>query len=295
LVLVRNRPVRLILAALLAAAVLAACGSSKDSRSATTKKVTTTTGADNATVDTAAGTPSGSQTTAANNLKNSGQPGTTAKPSGTPSANSGTSPPASKSGLQPTAPGKYQFAITGFRRAGTPATTQPLNDTSELTVDPATGADQHSNQVDKNNAQASQEETLRYQADGIYLVDLKVGGGIIEFKPDQPVLQYPEPATVGKAWEWTTKSTDGGTTVNTKLKVLRTENQTVGSETVPTTVIDAVITTSGNVASTTHSTIWVSEKYRMIVRTDSVADITQPVFVAGHSETSSKLVSTKPS
>jgi hypothetical protein len=109
------------------------------------------------------------------------------------------------------------------------------------------------------------------------------------------VLEYAEPATIGKAWEWTTKSTDGGTTVNTKLKVLRNENLTVGSESVAATVLDVVITTSGTVASTTHSTIWISEKYRMILRTDSSADITSPPFVAGHSDTSSKLQSTKPS
>jgi len=293
---VRYRPVRLILAGLLATTVLAGCGSKKDNRSATTKKVTTTTAEGSATVDSAAGPASGSQSTSANNLQNSSKSPTTAKPSGSVAAGSnGTSPPASPTGLQPTAPGKYQYTITGFRRGGTPATTQTLNDSAELTVDPHTGADQHSNQVDKQYAQASQEETLRYQADGIYLVDLKVGGGAIEFKPNPPALQYAEPATVGKAWEWTTKSTDGGTTVNTKLKVLRNENVMVGSESVPATVLDAVITTSGAVVSTTHSTIWVSEKYRMILRTDSVADITSPAFVAGHAETSSKLQSTKPS
>jgi hypothetical protein len=289
LVSVRNRPVRLVLAALLAAAVLAGCGSSKDSRSATTKKVTTTTGADNATVDTAAGTPSASQSTAVNNLQNSGKSGTTAKPSATPSANGGTSPPAAASGLKPTDPGSYKMTITGTRNG------QPVNDEATLVIDPATGADQHSNQTDKNYPSAGQEQTLRYQADGIFLVDLKAGGGAIEFKPSPPVLQYPEPATIGKAWEWTTKSTDGGTTVNTKLKVLRTENLMVGTESVATTVLDATIATSGTVVSTTHSTIWVSEKYRIIVRTDSTAHITQPVFVAGDSTTSAKLVSTKPS
>jgi len=276
--------------------VLAGCGSKKDNRNAITQKGTTPTAGDDATVNSAAGPSSGSQSTVANNLNNSSKsPGSTAKSGSVAAGSNGTSPPAPSSGLQPTAPGKYQYVITGFRRGGTPATTQPVNDTSELTVDPATGADQHSNQVDKQYAQASQEQTLRYQADGIYLVDLKVGSGAIEFKPNPPVLQYAYPATVGKAWEWTTKSTDGGTTVHTKLKVLRTETMTVGSESVAATVLDAVITTSGTVVSTTHSTIWVSEKYRLILRTDSVADITSPAFVAGHAETSSKLQSTKPS
>lgn len=291
----RNRPVRLILAGLLAAAVLAGCGSKKDNRSATTKKVTTTTAEGSATVDSAAGPASGSQSTAANNLQNSSKSPTTAKPGSVSAASNGTSPPASPAGLQPTPPGKYQYTITGSRRGGTPATTQPINDSAELTVDPPTGADQHSNMVDKQSAQASQEETLRYQADGIYLVDLKVGGGAIEFKPNPPVLQYAEPATIGKAWEWTVKSTDGGTTVNTKLKVLRQENLMVGAESVAATVLDVTITTSGTFASTTHSTIWVSEKYRLILRTDSSSDITSPPFVAGHADTSSKLQSTKPS
>lgn len=278
------------------ATALAGCGSKKDNRGATTNKVTTTTSEGNATANSAAGPASGSQSTVANNLNNSSKsPGTTVKSGSVAAGSNGTSPPASPKGLQPTPPGKYDYAITGFRRGGTPATTQQINDSAELTVDPPTGADQHSNQVDKQYAQASQEETLRYQADGIYLVDLKIGGGAIEFKPNPPALEYPAPATIGKSWEWTTKSTDGGTTVNTKLKVLRDENLMVGTESVAATVLDVIITTSGTVVSTTHSTIWVSEKYRMILRTDSVADITSPPFVAGHAETSSKLQSTKPS
>ena len=286
---------RVAVAVLMTAVVLAACGGSKDNRASTTKKVTTTTGAEGATANSAAGPASGSQSTAAGGLRNSGQPGTTAKPSGTPSANNNSaSPPASPSGLKPTAPGTYKFTVTGTRRGGTPPTTQTINDQADATVDPPTGADQHSKQVDNNNPQANQDQTLRYLADGIYLVDLKLGG-VIEFKPSQPVLEYPEPATIGKAWSWEITSTDGATTVHTDLKVLRNENQMVGSESVATTVLDVTITTRGQFTSTTHETVWVSEKYRIIVRTDGVSDVTQPVFVAGHAETSTKLVSTKPS
>ena len=58
-------------------------------------------------------------------------------------------------------------------------------------------------------------------------------------------------------------------------------------------MLQVTITTSGCIASTSHDTIWVSEHYRMIVRTDDKTTSTNPFI--GNSETSSKLTSTQPS
>jgi hypothetical protein len=263
-------------ALVLAAVTLAACGGTKDNRSATTKKVTTTSAIGGGSTTTDVGTPSGSQ--ASNNLHNSGQPGTTAKASGAPSAGSnGSSPPASTSGLQPTAPGTYSYSVTGTRTA-----------TDTVKVDPATGADQHSTAT---SARGSTEQTLRYLPNGIYLVDLKVAGMDFRSSDGQPVLEYPEPAPVGKTWSWSV--TSGGITVTTNFQVVRTETQMVGSESVPTTVLHATITTSGSIQSSSDDTIWVSEHYRMIIRTDDKTTSNNP-FV-GNSTTSSKLTSTHPS
>ena len=46
----------------------------------------------------------------------------------------------------------------------------------------------------------STEQTQRYLGDGIYLVDLKVAGMDFRAADGQPVLEYPEPAPVGKTW-----------------------------------------------------------------------------------------------
>ncbi|MBV9252624.1 MAG: hypothetical protein JO054_00215 [Actinobacteria bacterium] len=284
----RNRPVRLLLAGLVAATILAGCGSKKDNRNATTNKVTTTTAAADATVDSAAGPSSGSQTTAANNLQNSSKSPTTAKASGSISAagNTTSPPPAAAAGLQPTAPGKYTYHLTGNGGG------QNIDQQLTMTVDPPTGADQHSS---TQTQQGTTEQYLRYQASGLYLVELKLNAGFIQkdFKPNPPALQYPEPAPVGKSWSWQVTSSDGKTTVNTAFTVLRTENVTIGGETVPTTVLKVTITTSGDIASKSDSTYWVSEKYRLIVKQDATTDITSPIV--SHSQTSQTLNSTKPS
>ena len=268
--------------------MLAGCGSKKDNRSAITQKGTTTTSEGNATADSAAGPASGSQSTAANNLNNSSKsPGTTAK-TGSVSAGGNTTspPPAAAAGLQPTAPGKYNYHLTGQGNG------QNIDTQITMTVDAPKGGDQHST---TQTQQGSEEQTLRYQANGIYLVELKLNAGFIQkdFTPNPPALQYPEPATIGKTWSWSVTSSDGKTTVNTSFQVLRTENQTVGSETVPTTVLKVTITTSGDIVSKSDSTYWISEKYRLIVRQDSTADTTTPIVT--HSTTSQVLLSTKPS
>jgi len=167
-----------------------------------------------------------------------------------------------------------------------------MNETSTLKVDPQQGSDQHSAQTGQ---QGGTETVLRYQPDGVYLVDLKLSGQISkEFKPNPPGLVFPQPATVGRTFSWTATSTDGKTTVKSDFKILRTETIAVGSEQVPTVVLESTVTTSGDLVSTSKGTRWVSEAYRLTVREDTQMQGTYSGF-SFNSNTSSVLQSTKPS
>jgi hypothetical protein len=63
---------------------------------------------------------------------------------------------------------------------------------------------------------------------------------------------------------------------------------------VPAVVLEATITLTGDINATSHRTIWVSEAYRIIVRTDDKTDGTYETFHYT-SDTSQKLQSTRPS
>jgi hypothetical protein len=67
----------------------------------------------------------------------------------------------------------------------------------------------------------------------------------------------------------------------------------VGSEKVPTVVLEATIVLSGDLTATSHRTIWASEAYKIIVRDDDKTDGTYTGFHFS-SDTSQKLQSTKP-
>jgi hypothetical protein len=197
--------------------------------------------------------------------------------------------PATPAGVKATAPGSYTYKVKGTMTVG--AAPQPVDTTATMKVDPLQGTDQHSS---LSGQQGGTETVLRYQGDGVYLVDLKLTGAVSkEFKPTPPALAFPQPATVGKTWSWSATSTDGKTTVKSDFKVLRTETIAVGGEQVPTVVLDATVTTDGDVKSTSHRTIWTSEAYRLIVRQDDKINGTYGGF-AFSGDTSSVIQSTKP-
>jgi hypothetical protein len=272
---------KLLFVVLSATLVLSGCGGD-DKKDVATDKATTTTDGD---ATTTTGAVEAGGTTAVPAPK----AGTTKKSSATTVAGAPAPGPqaATPAGIKAAAPGTYTMNVTGTSSFGTPPPT------STVKIEPLQGTDQKSS---SSNQQGGGEQVLRYQADGVYLVNLKITGTIKkEFKLDPPGLAFPQPATVGKAWSWTAKSTDGQTTVKSDFKILRTETIAIGGEQVPTVVVETKVVTDGDIKSTSTGAMWVSEAYRLIVRSDEKRSGTYGGAFAFSSDTSSVMQSTKPS
>jgi hypothetical protein len=275
---------RLLFVLLSLTLVAGACGGKDDNKVASRDKATTTT-AEGETTTTGAVEAGG---TTAGTAPNAG----TTKTSGATATTAASKPgvqQATPAGIKAAAPGTYTYKVTGTMTVGTP---QKVDSTSTLKVDPLQGTDQHSAQTGQ---QGGQETVLRYQADGVYLVNLKLTGPVNkEFKLEPPGLAFAQPATIGKAWGWSAKSTDGATTVKSDFKILRTETIAIGGEQVPTVVVEAKVVTSGDITSTSTRTMWTSEAYRLIVRQDEKTNGKFGAFPFS-ADTSSVMQSTKPS
>lgn len=268
----------------LTALLLGACGGDDDGKvdSASSKRSTTTAVAgDTTVVDAGASTTTAGAGAATATTKKAGSGSSAAAPAAGPQ-------PATSAGIKATAPGTYTYKVNGTMTVGTP---QKVDTTSDLRVEPLQGTDQKSTQTTQ---QGSSEQVLRYQADGVYLVQLKLSGAIAkEFNLNPPGLAFPQPATAGKKWSWAATSTDGKTTVKSDFTVLRTESIVIGGESVQTIVLEATVVTDGDIKSTSTRTIWVSEAYRLIMRQDEKINGSYGGF-AFSGDTSSVLQSTKP-
>lgn len=165
-----------------------------------------------------------------------------------------------------TAPGRYRYATTG-RFSSTAGGEQPRDGETVLTVDPPAGADQRS--VRQAPARTT-EQVLRVEDGGAFLVSLRQSeqGITKEVRPSPPALAFPADAAPGRTWSWRAVSTDGQTTVDAAFRVVRGEEVAVGAERVATLVVEAVVTTAGDVVSTTRQTLWVSPAHRLVVRLD---------------------------
>jgi hypothetical protein len=281
---------RSLVAVLAAVLQLGACGGDKK-KDVSTSKETSTTIASDAGATTAVDSGGATTTAAAGTPKS----GTSKKAGGTSGGTASGPQPgpqqATPAGVKSTAPGTYTYKVTGTAAVASP-TPQKVDTTSTLKVDPLQGTDQHTS---LSTPQGGQENVLRYQGDGVFIVNLKLTGPINkEFKIDPPGLAFPQPATVGKAWGWSATSTDGKTTVKSDFKILRTETIAIGSEQVPTVVVEAKVVTSGDITSTSTRTMWTSEAYRLIVRQDEKTNGKFGAFPFSI-DTSSVMQSTKPS
>lgn len=169
-----------------------------------------------------------------------------------------------------THPGRYRYASTGTFSIGAGGE-QPRSGESVLTVDPPVGSDQHSLRQGVNR---STEQVLRFQPDGIYIVFLKVSeqGLTKEFRPSPPVLAFPFGAAPGRAWSWRMASADGQTTVEADFRAERRESVQVGPDTVPSVVVGATLSTSGDLTSKAVQTLWVAESHRLVTREESVTE-----------------------
>ena len=223
---------------------------------------------------------------------------TTAKPGATPgaagAAGATTTTKPGSSTAATTASGSPRFAAAGgyiVKRTGTASGTSRDAEAS-FTVFAPTGDDQRL-LLSYGEAEFT-DQTVRSRSGAIELVHLRTQTPFfgIEFRPSLPVLFAPDPLAVGRTWSWRMTSTDGKVTVDGSFKVLRNENVAVGSEQVATTAVEANLTFSGDVTGTSKQTVWASPKYRLVVQTDDVTDLTKP-FVF-HAESRSTLTSTTP-
>ncbi|MDP9072074.1 MAG: hypothetical protein M3N68_12505, partial [Actinomycetota bacterium] len=186
---------------------------------------------------------------------------------------------------------RYAYATSGSV-ASLLSGSQPRTGETVLTVEPPAGRDQR---MVRQGPDSVVEQVLRLQDDGAYLVHLGQAtmGFRKEFRPEPPVLAVPLPASVGRAWSWRMTSTDGQTTVDASLRVARSEGVDVGGENVPAIVVEATITTGGDVVSTTRQTLWISDRYRLVVQQQDVTD-GRIGTITFRSESTDRLLSTRP-
>jgi outer membrane murein-binding lipoprotein Lpp len=218
-------------------------------------------------------------------------PGTTT--TGLPSRTSPTpvssAPPGPQARRLSAAPGRYTLDATTSTGAGA----EPEKGEATLTVDPPTGDDQHS--VLDLGEYGSTEQTVRFSASAVELVQLKVTSGFTkEFRPVRPVLLLPQPPTVGRTWSWRMVSTDGATTASVEAKVTKTETIAVGGERVSCVVVHSTLRLTGDITATSVMDTWYADRYHVTVKQHAVTDGMLGTF-RFHTDTTTMLRSTTPS
>lgn len=165
-----------------------------------------------------------------------------------------------------TPPGTYRYRSTGTFTS-TLTGTQDRTGEATLTVDPPAGTDQRSV---RQGLGRTTEQVLRVDAAGASLVSLHlVDTGVDkQVRPSPPALALPAGVAPGRTWSWRATSTDGLTTVDSSFRAVRTEEVVVGDDRVAALVVDVTLTFSGDVASTSHQTMWVDTARRLVVRQD---------------------------
>lgn len=169
-----------------------------------------------------------------------------------------------------TAPGRYTYASSGMF-SSLLSGPQPRSGGVVLVVDPPQGHEQRSV---RQASDLTTEQVLRFEGDGTYLVSMSQTflGVRKDFRFEPPVLALPTPAEAGRSWSWRATSTDGRTTVDAGLRVSRAETVDVGGVPVPTVVVEARVSTGGDVVASSTQELWVSERHRLIVRLHEVTD-----------------------
>ncbi len=185
-----------------------------------------------------------------------------------PTTGSSTPPATPVARTQPTV-GSYPATITGSAKLnGNP---QQVGPTGTLDIAQLTGTDQHQS---TEGGPADLDLTLRYDAGSAKLVTLVLAaGGITKtVKPTAPVQFLPFAGPQGTRWTWRATSTDGKTTIDAVGTVTGSDVLTIDGRSVPVTVVDYVMTPSGDVTGTVHLTSWVSSAYRLVVKQHHVID-----------------------
>ena len=292
------RALRGVRACGLAALVLAgACGGGGSHRSSATGQLGAAASAPTSTTGGAGASGAGAGTTGA---PATGASKATTAPAKSASSNTaapaGAASKAATAGAAGAAPGHYTYDVTGSRSGGTPPTTAPLNGKATLTVDPAQGTDQHETLVSDDGSGNGTELVLRYQPDGVFMVDLKITGQFAkEFRPNPPVLAEPVPQTEGKHWAWDITSTDNTTTGHGDYTMGKPDTTSNGCKPVACGLVNGTLTIhttfNGAPFTITLTTDRVdSPKYSVTVKEHDVTDV--PGFF--HSDTTSIIESVVP-
>ena len=243
--------------------VVGACSDGGDDRLASSRRAAPSTEAPTTTVPTtvAPPPPTAAKATAASERAARAHPargaGPTAPALGSPSARF-------------TAPGRYTYTTTGTF-SSLLSGPQPRSGEAVLVVDTPQGGDQRSV---RHASDLTTEQVLRIEGDGTYLVSMSQTflGVRKDFRFEPPVLALPTPAAVGRSWSWRATSTDGRTTVDAGLRVSRAETVHVAGKAVPAVVVEARISTGGDVVASSTQELWVSERHRLIIRLHEVTD-----------------------
>lgn len=174
--------------------------------------------------------------------------------------------------------------------AGTP---RDASGTATLTVDRPANGKQHSL---LGNDQGRTEQDVAVRSGGTYLVKLVITNPAFDktFLPGPTALLLPDPATTGKAWSWTAKSTDGKTTASVTARIAGSETITIGGASTPTTVIESTLRLTGDITYTSQMRTWFDSAHKLAVKEHTKGEGS---FGAVHFTTdiTSVMRSTKPS
>ena len=109
-------------------------------------------------------------------------------------------------------------------------------------------------------------------------LDVDAPGFRRHFEPSPPALFFPIGAEPGRRWEWTITASDGPTTVAQSSTVAAPEVITVLGRDIEATVVDTVVTLSGDVTGTITTRTWVDPSTLQPLRVHAVSDVTVVTF-----------------
>ena len=270
------------------ALLLGGCGGGDDGGENSADESTTTSTAavgDTTTPDSGTATPAPGQTTG-----RSGSSATTAK-AGATSTGSGSRPASARVGA---AAGTYRYAKKGTSSvSGGYTASKPVDTKYEAKAEAAKGQEQR---TVCSGSCLEKETVTRFSEAGAELTSFKVMHGNKErtFVPSPPAPIAPKPATPGRAWSWSTTSTDGQATITAQGKVLRAERITAGGESVDTVVYELTVSTkTPEMTRTEKRTVWWSDKHGLMVKQQDITDTDQSGFRV-HTDTTTTIESLKP-
>jgi hypothetical protein len=257
----QNVPVtsRSLLAVLVSAIVLAGCGGSSD-RSVASNVTSSSAPAAVPQAGLTAG-PDTTPSSAASHVPALSSGGATSRPTAAAPAQR----PATAGARTSIAPGTYTYDDSGTVTAGTP---HDASGTSTFVVDPPADGKQHSKQGDDRG---STEQDVVVRPGGLYLARLLISNPSFtkDFHPAEPVILAPTPATPGRTWSWTLKSTDGKTTASVSARVVRQETVRIGGEQIATSVVESTMRLTGDISYTQQMQSWFDQAHLLSVKEHS--------------------------